>query len=212
VTVSTDTVRLPSNDQSSALLSLLDWAYLEHWCRTLTQSYADVFVFTVPLYLPKKDLDGKWRVVSNTIEHALSYSYRENSWFQSYEVIGNKPSVGVPTHFAKVVLASRPSSPSTPFISEISTGAFVLPNAAISDDTPLKSFIAPSQSALESATLETDLRLVVEDVEKAAGIALLSDAVKRSSKDICQTSKCEVVVRRFDDAQKRVKAISAPRD
>lgn len=42
----------------------LDWAYLEDWCRRLTSSFADVYVFTIPLYLPKLDSDGKWRVVS----------------------------------------------------------------------------------------------------------------------------------------------------
>ncbi|KIJ27415.1 hypothetical protein M422DRAFT_100437, partial [Sphaerobolus stellatus SS14] len=85
------------------------WAYLERWCRDLTSSFSDVYVFTIPLYLPKVDSDGKWRV--------------------KYEVIGNPPNVAVPTHFAKVVLTTRPASPSNPNIQEISAGAFVLPNA-----------------------------------------------------------------------------------
>ena len=42
----------------------LDWAYLEDWCRRLTASFKDVYVFTVPLYLPRQEADGKWRVVS----------------------------------------------------------------------------------------------------------------------------------------------------
>lgn len=41
-----------------------DWAYLEDWCRRLTHNFQDVYVFTVPLYLPKQDPDGKWRIVS----------------------------------------------------------------------------------------------------------------------------------------------------
>lgn len=41
-----------------------DWAYLEDWCRRLTKNFQEVYVFTVPLYLPKQDPDGKWRVVS----------------------------------------------------------------------------------------------------------------------------------------------------
>lgn len=44
--------------------TVIDWAYLEDWCRRLTGSFSDVYVFTVPLYLPKLDNDGKWRVVS----------------------------------------------------------------------------------------------------------------------------------------------------
>ena len=42
----------------------LDWAYLEDWCRRLTGSFRDVYVFTIPLYLPRQEVDGKWRVVS----------------------------------------------------------------------------------------------------------------------------------------------------
>jgi len=58
-------------------------------------------------------------------------------------MIGNPPNVAVPTHFAKVILTSRPSSPSTPHVPEISTGAFVLPNAIIPDEAPLESFVIP---------------------------------------------------------------------
>lgn len=151
------------------------WAYLENWCRKLTNSFEDVYVFTVPLYLPQQGQDGKWRV--------------------THEVIGNPPNIAVPTHFAKVVLTSRPSSASNPNLSEISTGAFVLPNASIPDETQLTSFIVP-----------------IDAVERAAGLTIFSDAIKKSSKHICTTTKCEVSVRRFDDARKGMnKSISAPK-
>ena len=65
---------------------------------------------------------------------------------QTHEVIGNPPNVAVPTHFAKVVLTSKPSSPSTPDIPEIATGAFVLPNAVIPDDAKLESFVVPGMA------------------------------------------------------------------
>ncbi|KAI0781209.1 hypothetical protein BD413DRAFT_600616 [Trametes elegans] len=153
------------------------WAYLEDWCRRLTSSFADVYIFTIPLYLPKLDTDGKWRV--------------------THEVIGSPPNISVPTHFAKVVLTSKPSSPSRPDILEISTGAFVLPNAVIPDEAKLENFVVP-----------------VDAVERAAGLTLFSDAVKANSKHICKSTKCEVIVRRFDDALKRPenrKAISGPK-
>ncbi|KZT56507.1 hypothetical protein CALCODRAFT_435669 [Calocera cornea HHB12733] len=144
------------------------WAYVEDWCRRLTSSFSDVYVFTVPLYLPRQDpADSKWRV--------------------SYEVIGNPPNVAVPTHFAKVVLASRPTSPATPKIIELSLGAFVLPNAPIPDNARLESFSVP-----------------VETIEKAAGLTLFSDKIKKESKQICRSTSCDVTVRRFDDAQKTV--------
>ncbi|KIP10327.1 hypothetical protein PHLGIDRAFT_101457 [Phlebiopsis gigantea 11061_1 CR5-6] len=151
------------------------WAYVEDWCRRLTGTFADVYVFTVPLYLPKLDADGKWRV--------------------HHEVIGTPPNIGVPTHFAKVVLTTKPSSPSTPHIPEISTGAFVLPNAVIPDQVALENFVVP-----------------IEAVERAAGLTFFSDEIKAASKHICKTTKCEVIVRRFDDAQKNArKAIAAPK-
>jgi len=143
------------------------WAYVEDWCRRLTGSFSDVYVFTIPLYLPKQDSDGKWRV--------------------THEVIGSPPSVAVPTHFAKVVLTAKPSSPNTPDVPEISTGAFVLPNAPIPDEAPLKSFVVP-----------------VESVERASGLVLFSDAIKTTSKHICQTTECQVIIRNFDDAQKKI--------
>ncbi|KAG5651529.1 hypothetical protein H0H81_008341 [Sphagnurus paluster] len=148
------------------------WAYLEEWCRKLTGSFQDVYVFTVPLYLPRLENDGKWRV--------------------THEVIGSPPNVSVPTHFAKVVLTTKPSSPSTPERLEIATGAFVLPNAIIPDEAPLESFVVP-----------------VEAVERAAGLTLFSEAIKAGASPICKVAKCQVTIRRFDDAQKKVKAIAA---
>ncbi|GAA5908492.1 hypothetical protein JCM5296_004775 [Sporobolomyces johnsonii] len=160
------------------------WAYLEAFCRNLTKEFEDVYVFTVPLFLPKRDgRDGKWRV--------------------SYEMIapqGGAPSIAVPTHFAKVILASRAPSSSSSFGAlvphrssstsdqkEWVTGAFVLPNEAIPDETRLEAFVVP-----------------VEAVERSAGLNLLPNELKAASKELCKTIKCEVVVRRFDDAQKKL--------
>lgn len=106
----------------------------------MTGSFQDVYVFTVPLYLPKKDADGKWRVVSSLSQYDRS---RVDKCAKTHEVIGNPPNVSVPTHFAKVVLASKPSSPLTPDRLEVSTGAFVLPNAVIPDEAPLAGFVVP---------------------------------------------------------------------
>ncbi|GAA5866982.1 hypothetical protein JCM3774_003745 [Rhodotorula dairenensis] len=163
------------------------WAYLEAFCRDLTKSFEDVYVFTVPLFLPKRDgRDGKWRV--------------------TYEMTGPQggaPNVAVPTHFAKVLIASRaPRHPSLALVSpkqagtvfadgkEWVQGAFVLPNESIPDETRLESFVVP-----------------VEAVERSAGLSLLPEALKAANvKHLCQAIKCEVVVRRFDDAQKKLGA------
>ncbi|KAG0654037.1 nuclease [Rhodotorula mucilaginosa] len=188
------------------------WAYLEAFCRDLTKSFADVYVFTVPLFLPKRDgRDGKWRVtyemtgpqggVPNVAIFSGSNAFSSSSEFRSsYE-----RTAAVPTHFAKVLIASRaprhPSlalAPSKQTGSAVTTsfadgkewvqGAFVLPNEAIPDETKLESFVVP-----------------VEAVERSAGLSLLPEALKANNvKHLCQAVKCEVVVRRFDDAQKKL--------
>lgn len=109
----------------------------------------------------------------------------DGKWRVTHEVIGSPPNISVPTHFAKVILTSKPSSPSNPEVLELSTGAFVLPNAIIPDNAPLESFVMP-----------------VDAVERASGLTLFSDEVKASSKHICKATKCEVIVRRFEELQR----------
>jgi hypothetical protein len=45
------------------------------------------------------------------------------------------------------VVTSRPSSPATPDVPEVSAGAFILPNAVIPDHAPLESFSASGAPA-----------------------------------------------------------------
>lgn len=47
------------------------------------------------------------------------------------------------------------------------------------------------------------VRIAVDAVEKAAGLSLFDSVTKATSKELCKTVKCEVVVRRFDDATKK---------
>ncbi|KAG1198259.1 hypothetical protein G6F35_012663 [Rhizopus arrhizus] len=91
------------------------WAHLEHFCRSLTQKFSDVYVFTGPLYLPHQEADGKFYV--------------------KYQMIGNPPNVAVPTHFYKVIMTHHQG--------KYSVGAFVLPNQPISDNMPLEAFKVP---------------------------------------------------------------------
>lgn len=76
------------------------------FCRDLTKSFEDVYVFTVPLFLPKRDgRDGKWRVVRATPASALDRLFVQSSlqaallmplcWYcQTYEMTG--PQGGAP--------------------------------------------------------------------------------------------------------------------
>lgn len=97
------------------------WAHFEDFCRRLTGRYPSVRIVTGPLYLPKKEADGKWRV--------------------SYEVIGNPPNVAVPTHFYKVIFAEDGK-----IGGNVALGAFVLPNAKIANDKPLQDFEVPLEA------------------------------------------------------------------
>lgn len=165
---------------------------LPQFCRTLTTQFEDVYVFTVPLFLPKQERDGKWRVVSRFISFRISdfkdlsrrgsnsaNADRGNHLTISLKTVlrddrspklcshksvpspipfslsppslayhlETSKTVAVPTHFAKVLLTSRPSSGfgSSPEKKEYSMGAFVLPNQVIPDETPLTNFVVPGE-------------------------------------------------------------------
>lgn len=102
-------------------LTIVDWAHFEEFCRGLTQKYASIKIFTGPLYLPRQYPDGKWRV--------------------TYEVIGTPPSVAVPTHFFKVIVAE-----STKDDGSVAVGAFVLPNQEINNSVALTAFKTPIEA------------------------------------------------------------------
>ncbi|PKI85289.1 Nuc1p [Malassezia vespertilionis] len=146
------------------------WAHTEDFVRRLTAKFDDLYVFTLPLYLPRQGSDGKWRV--------------------SYEVIGNPPNVSVPTHFAKIVLGVGPKGTSGSMLAQIglgsstALGAFVIPNSMVPNSAPLRSFEM--------------------DVERAAGVTLFSPAIKSASKKLCDTVQCEIIVRDFTKANKRL--------
>jgi endonuclease G len=113
------------------------WAHFEDFCRRLTKSYPSVRVVTGPLYLPKREADGKWRV--------------------SYEVIGNPPNVAVPTHFYKVIFAEDGT-----LGGKVALGAFVLPNAVIPNHKPLTDFEVPVEAVERASGLEFATKLSAE--------------------------------------------------
>lgn len=154
------------------------WAHTEDFVRRLTSQFKDLYVFTVPLYLPRQSMDGKWRV--------------------SYEVIGSPPRVSVPTHFAKVILGTGKMTPSSGILgmsgqSTMALGAFIMPNSMIPDSAPLRSF-------------EVD----VDAVENAAGLSLFPPAIKSASKKLCDTVKCEIIVRDFSQASRKLPKNPSP--
>lgn len=117
------------------------WAHFEDFCRRLTGRYPSVRIVTGPLYLPRRDADGKWRV--------------------SYEVIGNPPNVAVPTHFYKVIFAEDGRTGGN-----VALGAFVLPNAHTANDKPLTDFEVPVEAVERASGLEFASKLSAQRRKK----------------------------------------------
>lgn len=115
------------------------WAHFEEFCRNLTHRYPSVRVVTGPLYLPKQDTDGKWRV--------------------SYQVIGNPPNVAVPTHFYKVIYGE--DSQTNPGC-KVALGAFVLPNTEIPNSKSLRDFEVPLEAVERASGLSFADKLAVD--------------------------------------------------
>lgn len=101
------------------------WNRLEKHVRKLTKIYKNVYVCTGPLYLPRKEADGKTYV--------------------KYEVIGPN-TVAVPTHFFKVVVGETEDE-------KLEMEAYVMPNQQIDDNTPLSVFQVPPESIERAAGL-----------------------------------------------------------
>ncbi|KAJ1341777.1 nuclease [Batrachochytrium salamandrivorans] len=82
---------------------------------SLTDTFDNVFVTTGPLFLPTKDENGQYWV--------------------KYQVLGTPPNTAVPTHFFKVIVATRKD--------QTYAQAFVVPNSAIEGTPPLTDYIVP---------------------------------------------------------------------
>ncbi|KAJ4268748.1 nuclease [Fusarium torreyae] len=139
------------------------WAHFEDFCRRLTVRYPSVRIVTGPLYLPKKEADGKWYV--------------------KYEMIGSPPSVAVPTHFYKVIFAEDGRVGGN-----VALGAFVLPNAPISNTKPI-----------------TDFEVPLEAVERASGLEFAAKLPPQRRRRLCADHTCALEIRDFADKQKAFK-------
>ncbi|KYK60171.1 DNA/RNA non-specific endonuclease [Drechmeria coniospora] len=137
------------------------WAHFEDFCRRLTRQYPSVRIVTGPLYLPRKDPV-------------------DNKWYVKYEMIGSPPSVAVPTHFYKVIFAEDGKTGGN-----VSIGAFVLPNAPISNDKPI-----------------TDFEVPIEAVERASGLEFATKLPIQRRKRLCADTTCALVIKDYADRQK----------
>jgi endonuclease G len=108
------------------------WARFEAMAKRLNKRFDDVYVLTGSAFLPSAPptLSGE----------------RSNV---HYDVIGRN-SVAVPTHFFKVIVAVDDGSKNGGKRS-VSTAAFLMPNSAIPESTPVESFLV-EREVLEAAT------------------------------------------------------------
>lgn len=140
------------------------WAHFERFCRNLTNNYPSVRVVTGPLFLPRQ--------IPGT-----------NKSMVSYEVIGNPPTIAVPTHFFKIVVGEDHRG--------AAVAAFVLPNAAISNDAPLSDFEVP-----------------LDAIERSAGVEFMPKLAPSKRRELCKEVKCAIEVVEFIDGVRQVKAIA----
>ncbi|XP_035233666.1 endonuclease G, mitochondrial-like isoform X2 [Stegodyphus dumicola] len=101
------------------------WNKLEKHVRRFVKKYQHVYVCSGPLYLPRFESDGKKYV--------------------KYEVIGSN-NVAVPTHFFKVIVGETENH-------EFDMEAYLMPNAPIEDQVPLKAFQVPKDVIERAAGL-----------------------------------------------------------
>lgn len=132
------------------------WNRLEIYCRELTQRFGDVWVVSGPLLLPQTQENG-----SRTVR---------------YQLIG-KDDVAVPTHLYKVILAQKDSSSDS-----LALGAFVVPNAPIGFDRPLKEF-----------------QMSLSALERMSGLSFFPAIERRERlKNLCEEDSCQLMdFRRF---------------
>ncbi|KAJ1332235.1 hypothetical protein BSLG_008895 [Batrachochytrium salamandrivorans] len=123
------------------------WAYFENFVRSLTDTFDNVFVTTGPLFLPTKDENGQYWV--------------------KYQVLGTPPNTAVPTHFFKVIVATRKD--------QTYAQAFVVPNSAIEGTPPLTDYIVP-----------------VDAVEHMSGLSLFPNLDAGKLPSLCGQTTCDI--------------------
>jgi endonuclease G, mitochondrial len=117
-----DTFYLSNISPQHPQLNRKYWLKLEKYVRDLTKIYPVVYVITGPLFMSKKDKDGKRYV--------------------KYQVIGENE-VAVPTHYFKVIRGQKGKA--------IETEAYIIPNQPIEQDPPLKAFAVALEKVEKAA-------------------------------------------------------------
>lgn len=118
------------------------WAKLEQFVRDVAgnEKSRATYVATGPLFLPSRrdSFDTATSSVATKSQLRVQGGLpKPTEWEMKYPMLGEPPAmVAVPTHFFKVLLVEGTDS-------KVSCAAFVLPNAPIPKDVPLRRFVVP---------------------------------------------------------------------
>ena len=151
------------------------WSHFECFVRDLcVKDFESVRIITGPLFLPKFN------------EQTKKYEIK-------YEVIGNPPSISVPTHFYKIVVAENFAKDNNRNkVENVYVAGFVLPNDKIPNDIPLTYFKTP-----------------IEAIERSSGLSFFQQNISNKKvNDLCDNVSCVLTIR---DWSQKVKAISPPK-
>ncbi|KAI8891175.1 hypothetical protein K501DRAFT_235070 [Backusella circina FSU 941] len=147
------------------------WAYFENFCRDLTANFSDVYVYTGPLFLPhlSEENNSANVMVQFDSEDYVAKTAPQLKYRMEYDVIGSKmPLIAVPTHFFKIILLEQEDS-------TFAMGAFVLPNQAIANKTPLSQF-----------------QVNLKAIERAAGLEFFKEIDRTQFLNLCDIVHCIV--------------------
>lgn len=131
---------------------------VEKYSRDLTKHCASVYLVSGPLFLPQRRNNS-----TNTNNPASKAKF-----FISYELLGEAPSlVAVPTHFFKCVYAEMKDGRKL-------LAAFVLPNAPIPADVPLRRFLVPLENLEQAAGFRLFVQALTEEEREGVDARVLA--------------------------------------
>ncbi len=163
------------------------WAAVERFLRDVVAPQFDALhVITGPLFLPVKRGNGKWEVSYEVIGKESSGTINKSTKFG--------PSIAVPTHFFKVVLAEHGK--------EKFLAAFVMPNQEIQSSADLSSFLVDLKEVESHSGLQFFPLLLhnqgpehpkkVHRAGKSGSSATIYKASKTNPDLLCNHIKCDL--------------------
>ena len=131
------------------------WSAVESWVRSLRSRWAEIIVVSGPLWLPEGETataqEEEAEAAAAAGQSASSSGSNRTRRIVRYEMIpSSSPTIHVPTHFFKIIVAASPVAASASS-SDVVLASFVLPNAPVPASLPLSSFLSSLAAIQHSA-------------------------------------------------------------